>query len=348
MIVWYFCRRFLTAFLLILVMITGILSGVNVVGKNIFSSPELLVALFVGSVPLMAVFVYPLALMCAHLIVLYDAQEKGEVVLINFFTRLRFKLLSSAFWNAFLLTICFIPLIFFIAPRSYDWGKQLLYAVMEQKLNTLSPGLLHFPLPGIAVYFEESHQHGSNTELRNFFLVQQAIKKEPPYPSIVLWGEKVLLNEHYLVLCPGVLIGFNKQDGEIQFASAFERGVLDLEKVFISNKKKLELSPKYKTITELWKSGEPEALLESYKRYYQIIWVFLSPLAAYWVGVSRYRRTVPGILGISCCWFFMLYGLLLSVSAVFSYMGREGLYLLFLLPILVTFCLYINFRKNFF
>ncbi|MBM3886853.1 hypothetical protein FJ364_02880, partial [Candidatus Dependentiae bacterium] len=118
MIVWYFCRRFLSAFILVLLLMTSVLSMINVVGKNIFLSIELVMALFIGALPFMAVFIYPFALLFGCLFIIYTMYHRGEETLISFFPRLRQQFAMGIFFAGLFATIIFIPLIFWIAPRS--------------------------------------------------------------------------------------------------------------------------------------------------------------------------------------------------------------------------------------
>lgn len=360
MIIWYFCRQFLVAFLIVLGVLTAVLSAVNVVGKNIFSSPELIVVLFVGALPFMAVFAYPFALLSANLMVFYAAQQKNELVLVSFFTRLRQQILCGSLVNSLLVTMFFAPLILFIAPQSYDWGKQLLYVVIEQKISTLSPGLLHFPMPGIVLYFEESSQRGAITELHNFFLIQHGSihfasqnthhdrDEKMPILESVMWGERVLMSDKKIVIKAGSLVGFDKKDGGLSFVASFDDGLLDLEKLFVAAKIHATQPAKYQTIKTLWHACDVDAVVERFRRYLQMLWIFLTPLCAYLLALFDYVRTIPFVLAAAGGWFFLLYGLLLCVPMTLHLFGMWGLYFLFLVPILMLVCLYgCSNQKNF-
>ena len=348
MIVWYFCRRFFVAFLIVLGVLTAVLSAVNVVGKNIFSSPELILALFVGALPFMATFAYPFALLCANLVVLHTAQQKNELVLVNFFMRLRHQLLRSSCINSLIVTALFAPLVLCIAPRSYDWGKRLLYVVIEQKLSLLSPGLLHFPMPGLALYFEESIQRMATTELRNFFLLQQAPHTSVPMLEAAMWGKQVLLSDKKIVIHTGALVGFDKQQGDVLFVAHFDDGLLDLEKLFITKKAHGAVPVKYQMIQTLWHAQDADAVVERYRRYLQILWISLTPVCAYVVALSGLVVSIPSVLAIAGSWFFLLYGLLLCMPLLLCVCGMWGLYLLFFVPMLILLSLYFFSRqKNF-
>ena len=336
MIIWYFCRRFLSAFLLVLVIMTSVLSAVNVVGKNIFSSSDLVVALFLGALPFMAVFVYPFALLCGCLFISYAAQQDGEAVLIDFFPRLRRQLAAGFFFASLIVTGIFVPLVLWLAPQSYDWGKQFLYTVAEQRFVTLAPGFLHFPVPGVAVYFERIEQHGASTIFNNFFLIQEKTKAVPRAITFVMWGNCVALSDKKLLFHGGSIVGIDKKTGDFAFTAAFDRGLLDLEKLFVVSKKFLLTPVKYQTIQQLWATPQKDSLAERWRRYIQILWVFLTPLLAYSLSMTIIAQKIPSIIFAAGGWFFMLYIILLTLSACLRVWGFWGLYLLFLTPILIV------------
>jgi lipopolysaccharide export LptBFGC system permease protein LptF len=333
MIVWYFCRRFLRTFLLILIILTCVLSVVNVVSKNIFSSSDLVIALFLGAIPFLAAFVYPFALLCGCLFELYAAQQRGDFALINFFLKLRQQLVRSIVLSMFLASAAFVPLVCWFAPRSYDWGKQLLYSVVEQKFLTLTPGVLHFPVPGIATYFDEMKQQGSITEFHNFFLVQEDTKIVPRVVTSVVWGERVFLSDKKLWLEKGAVVGIDKKKADPTFVAMFDHGLLDLRTLFVLTKKFGDTPVKYQTISELWGNESSSAKIERYKRYFQIAWVLVTPLVAYLLSLTLIVQKIAWILLTAGGWFFMLYLILLSLPVLLG-ISSSWLYLLFLIPIL--------------
>jgi lipopolysaccharide export LptBFGC system permease protein LptF len=341
MIIWYFCRRFLSAFLLVLVIMTSVLSAVNVVGKNIFLSSDLVVALFLGALPFMAVFVYPFALLCGCLFISYATQHNGEALLIDFFPRLRRQLATGFFFTSLIVTVIFVPLVLWFAPRSYDWGKQFLYTIAEQRLVALAPGFLHFPLPGVAVYFENIQQREGRTIFNNFFLIQEKTKAIPPAITFAMWGDCVVLSDKKLLFHAGSIVGIDKKTadadmGDFAFTAAFEEGVLDLEKLFGVSKKIIQTPVKYQTIQQLWASTQKDVLAEQWRRYIQILWVFLTPLLAYLLSMTTLAQKILSIIFVAGGWFFILYIILLMLSGCLRLWGFLGLYLLFLTPILIT------------
>lgn len=351
MIVWYFCQRLLVTFFLILGVLTALLSVVNVVGKNIFSSPELVIALFMGALPFMAVFIYSFALVCASFLVFYAVHQRGEFIVIHLFSRLRRQLFISSLLHTFVVTIIFIPLVFWIAPRSYDWGKQFLYVLLEQKLSVLTPGLLHFPAPGIATYFEESEQQGAVTVFHNFFMIQEKRAAPEPTLSTALWSKEAAMSDKKISLQTGMLVLFDtKKKVPFSVVAAFDDGVLDLAQLFETSKKIHAVPIKYQTIVDLWPQEERAAVVERYRRYLQVFWVLLTPPCFHIFCLSWQRlRRIHNLFYVAGGWFFLLYVQLLLVPLFVQWSGIATLPLLFF-PVFGLLCLvykkFLKFEKG--
>lgn len=321
MIVWYFCRRFLCTFLLILIVLATVLSIVNIISKNVFSSPDLVIALFMGALPFVAAFVYPFALVCACLLELYMSVHRGDFVLISFFYDLQRKLLKSILLCGLIASLLFTLLVFWIAPKSYDWGKKLLYTVVEQKILTLTPGVLHFPVPGVGTYFDEIKTvgiDGNGTEFYNFFLIQENTKSLPRTINGLVWSSYATMSDKNLILEKGAVLGLNKQAGDPFFMAVFDRGILNLERFLFASKKLDINSFKYQTINELWEQNNLEARIERYKRYIQIGWVFITPLIAYFLTFTLVFQKITLLFLAAGGWFFALYLLLISLPLCFN------------------------------
>lgn len=341
MIVWYFCQRLILIFFLILTILAALLSAVNVVGKNIFSSPELVLALFFGALPFMAVFIYSFALVCASFLVFYTMHQRGEFVVVQLFSQLRKKLFLSSLFHTIIVGILFIPLIFWVAPRSYDWGKELLYVLLEQKLSVLSPGFLHFPAPGLATYFEKSEHRGAVTIFHNFFLIQESKNALDPSLKSLLWGEQACLSDKKIFLQKSILIVFNNKNKESPFSmiTAFDNGILNLGLLLEVSPKKNSIAVKYQTIKDLWSKKNKEAIVERYRRYLQIGWSLLTPILMHFFCLSWHRiRKIYFLFYVAGGWFFCLYILLLLVPLFVEWFDFLALPFLFL-PVFGVLCL---------
>lgn len=316
MIIRYFCQRLFLTFIVVLSVLATLLSIVNVVGKNTLGSADLLIAFFCGSLPFMAVFIFPFVLLFSNLMVFYLMRQRGELTLINFFKRLRQKVFLGVLIHSSVCTFFLIPLIFIVAPQSYDWGKQLLLTMLEQKLILASPGTLHFPLPGIGTYFEESSQQSGALALRNFFLIQQSRRGVRPGLDSVFWGDQVLLVGKKMFINHGCIIYFDQKTKELMIVGEFKQGLLNLERFFSAGMRKNENSPKYQTIFELVQRGDSAAYVELCKRSLQVFWVLLTAIPSYYLGMSQLSGNISWMLAASSIWFFVLYGLLLALPIV--------------------------------
>lgn len=332
MIVWYFCQRLLLTFFLILGLLAALLSGVNVVSKNIFTSSELVLALFLGALPFMAVFIYSFALVCASFLVFYAIHRRGEFFVIGLFSQLRRQLFLSSLFHTAIVGVVFIPLIFWVAPRSYDWGKELLYLLLEQKLSVLSPGFLHFPAPGLVTYFEKSEQQGAVTVFHNFFLIQESQNVFDPFLKTLLWTEQAFLADKKIFLQKSLLIVLgNKNNDPFSMITGFDKGTLNLGLLFESSPKKHAIAVKYQSIQELWPQQNKEAVVERYRRYLQIIWVLLTPMYMHFFCLSPSRlRKIYFLFYLAGGWFFCLYIQLLLLPVFVQWFTFLALPFLFL------------------
>lgn len=350
MVVRYLILQITRRFFLILTLLVASFAAVNVVTKGVSFTLDVFVALFLGSIAFMSVFVYPIALMGAVFVVFYDLQNQGEGPLLLFWNSLQKKILARIIAFSLATTMLFIPLIFFVAPASYGWGKRLLYALIEQKISQLPSGKFHTITPQLSMYFEEQEKINTNqTAFKSFYLTFSS--KDKSYIEQVIYARLARLQDNYLTIFDGYVIRCNK-NLTFDVVGFFTEGLFDIATLLNGGKEHFDnsVAPRYRNIIDLWINKSREGNLEVYKRLFQIFFVFLTVLAAYFIAFVAVARlqllTIPSIMIITMAWFFSLYFYLFLLPVIFSH--KVLLWAIFFIPVLVTILLYRFYRKAIF
>lgn len=332
----YFLRRFLLWGLLCYSLLLVVLLSCNLVVKLPFFQDVTLLPLFILTlIPVSSIYALPLSACLAVYMSISSHFIHHELYLIYYLKSARRALTASVLVFSLFCSLIYAVLLFEVTPRSYKFGKQLLFAMAQKQLFAITPGKFHELFPGVTIYFHK----------KSF----DVLTKQPVFQHLFLavnnkdgmnlfTAQEGVLKDNLLILRNGSLHSCRK--GKLYVAS-FQQTNIYIDSFLSADKKSplLEQEARFVSFKGLVekKAQDRAYFVEFYKRFAQVAWQFALPCAAYFLVLLKGVHSV--LFGLSACGLLFLGSYVVLMLATFA--GATPLLALFLFYLPILFLLFI-------
>lgn len=304
---WYLIKKLYKTFIIIFAALITILAIANLLARFSNSlSLDLVGIIFFTFLPFMALFAFPLAMICAYHLTLYDLQINNELYLLFNTRRSRNLLVFLSLLFSLISTVIFAPLSFYVAPQCYAFGKKMLIAAAGKTINSLSADCMHQPLQGISFYFKKKEVGGEHIDFKNVLILLHKENNTIIFygNSAFLYNEKIYMNQGSIYFCSQHAI----QKG------TFKQAILSLDKMVDSGLSSSGISSNTKTLTlrQLIRA-QPGSLsaFELHKKIAQLLHIFLLPflilLSYLFIDGGNRRYGLSAVFAVSILLFSLFY-----------------------------------------
>jgi len=307
------------------IVLTAILTGGNLFTKlPLVSSLKAFITIFCAMMPMMALYGFPLATSVAVHVVVGNLMAEEELILLRFLRSAQGALYKAVLFFSLILTLCYAPIVFFIAPHSYFVGKKLLLKVAKKHLYELEPHRFHSPYPGFTVYFQDKIMKDGKPSFSKLFLC--CIPQSQEY--YLFTADRGWLEKEKLFLSDGSVYN---SSAEKQYAASFKETEIDVNNLFNLGKQELEQKQlKFLTLNHLLdlKEKDSHIWMEFYRRINQVAWQFFIPFFAL-LSILIFGRKKSNLL--TAVVMSGLFLLMLYLSMVLGQLSEKSLFISFIL-----------------
>ena len=269
--------------------------------------------LFIYAIPVIALFALPIAASFAVQTQLASWYASSAIVLVRSLSGMQRMLRSSLLFFSLSLGLCYVPLVFDVAPRSASAGRSMVLSFAKEHLRKLEPNAMHQLGNGSLVFFRGKREQGEAL-LFNEIL----IRFRDAHGSQVLSAQEGAMHGDRLYLYNGTM----HSESTKQISASFGRMHLDLNRV-LGNPASSAKQPKASHLSwaELGKQifSDSAVTLEFHTRLVRLLWLLIFPFLALsgiaWFGEEGHMR-LTHCLSWSAGTFLVSYVLISVASAL--------------------------------
>ena len=271
--------------------------------------------LFAYALPVIALFALPIAASIAVQTQIASWYENSAVVLFRSLGGMQHMLRRALMFFSFTLGLCYLPLVFEVAPRSARAGRSMVLSFAKEHLRKLEPGITHQLGGGSLIFFAKRNEREGALHFKKILL-----RMRDPHGSHVLSAQEGVMRDDRLYLYNGTMHTESKKHISASFASMH----LDLDRVLTPPQESTR-APKasYLSLRELGRIMlyDRKAALEFNARLMRLLWMLMFPFLALagiqWLGREGHARLAQS-LGWSAGLFLVSYIIISVASACTS------------------------------
>lgn len=271
MLFWYFLYRLLFRFVAVATSLIVAFSLVHFFLRVSLDNIIMLIPIiFFTMVPMILQYVVPIASGAATYMIMSELVQHQEVFLLYALNKAQQSLRHAILLFSVCIGVLYGVLVCFWIPQSYAYGKAALLKIAQQQFLHYEPKVMHEPLPGLSLVFEEKKIHYPNLAFKNLFLSCKT-KKETYYFT----AQEGIISDTFFLLERGSLLS---QTGTVYHYATFAKTLLNVQQLISLYNKQEHKKPPAKYLA--WHEIQG---FEVHKRLAQGLWQFCIPLMLFFL-----------------------------------------------------------------
>ncbi len=266
--------------------------------------------LFVYALPVISLFALPIAASLAVQTQMGAWQESSAIILFRSLAGMQRMLRRSLLFFSCTLGLCYLPLVFDIAPRSASASRNIVLHFAKDHLRKLEPHVPHQLGSGSLVFFHEKSERGDALAFKKIL-----IRFRDGHGSHVVSAQEGVMHDDRLYLRNGTM----HSDTGKHLSASFGSMHLDLDRFFPAPEGAKQDKASHLSFKQLWGGmfSDSKVTLEFHTRLVRLLWLLLFPFLAL-AGVLWFGREGQSGLAQSIAWsagLFLVSYLIISVAS---------------------------------
>ncbi len=248
--------------------------------------------LFIYALPVISLFALPMAASIAVQTQVGAWQENSAIILFRSLSGMQHMLRRSLLFFSITLGLCYLPLVFDIAPRSASASRNIVLHFAKDHLGKLEPHVPHQLGGGSLIFFHEKSQRGDSLGFKKIL-----IRFRDGRGSHVLSAQEGVMRDDRLYLYNGTM----HSDSGKHLSASFGSMHLDLDRFFPAPEGAKQDKVSHLSFRDMGKQvfRDSKVTFEFHTRLVRLLWLLLFPFLALsgvlWFGREGQSGLAPAI-----------------------------------------------------
>ena len=270
-------------------------------------------ALFVYALPVISLFALPIAASIAVQTEVGSWYENSAIVLFRSLGGMQHVLRRALLVFSCTLGLCYLPLVFDIAPRSAGAARNIVLHFAKDHLRKLAPHVTHQLGSGSLVFFHEKSERDDALTFRKIL-----IRFRDSHGSHVLSAQEGALHDDRLYLHNGTM----HSDSGKHLSASFGSMHMDLDRFFTVPEGTVQDKASHFSWQQLMRNmfSDSKVALEFHTRLVRLLWLLIFPFLAL-SGIAWFGREGHARLAQTVAWssgLFLVSYILISVASALA------------------------------